>query len=73
MFTMELKIDRSLLFLDCHLHRKEDGRIIVTVTENPHKSRYCDKLFHPIHGRSGVVRSLYDRKVVMETEGKGFH
>ena len=55
--TMEHGVHGSLLFLDGHLHRKEDGRLPIHI----HTDRYRDYKSHiPIHVRRGEVRSLHD-------------
>ena len=35
-FTMEVEEKGKISFLDCELHRKEDGRLDVTVHRNSH-------------------------------------
>ena len=62
-FTMEVKDEGKISFLDCELHRKEDGRLDVTVHRKAtHTDRYLHfDSHHPTHVRRGVVKSLYDR------------
>ena len=62
-FTMECEEDRSLAFLDCHLSRKNNGRLEASVYRKPtHTDRYLQfQSHHPVHVRRGVIRSLYDR------------
>ena len=62
-FTMEVEEKGKISFLDCELHRKEDGRLDVTVHRKAtHTDRYLHfDSHHPTHVRRGVVKSLYDR------------
>ena len=62
-FTMEVEEKSKISFLDCELHRKEDGRLDVTVHRKAtHTDRYLHfDSHHPTHVRRGVVKSLYDR------------
>ena len=62
-FTMEVEEKGKISFLDCEPHRKEDGRLDVTVHRKAtHTDRYLHfDSHHPTHVRRGVVKSLYDR------------
>ena len=62
-FTMQLKENGVLPFLDCELHRRNDRSLDVTVFRKPtHTDRYMNfRSHHPEHVRRGVVKSLFDR------------
>ena len=62
-FTMELKRDGSLPFLDTKLTRREGGALDVTVFRKPmHTDRYLHfSSHHPASAKRAAVRSLFDR------------
>ena len=62
-FTMEVKKNRTLSFLDTVLLRKGDGSLKIMVYRMPtHMDRYLDlRTHHPPHVKRGLVRCLYDR------------
>ena len=62
-FTMELPVDRTLAFLDCSLHKRNDGSLEINVhRKKTHTDRYLNfRSHHPSHVKKAVVQSLSDR------------
>ena len=60
---MEVKKDRTFLFLDTILWRKGDGSLEITVYRMPtNPDQYLDFWsHHPPHIKRSLVRCLYDR------------
>lgn len=60
-FTMEVKKNRTLLFLDTIVQRKSDVSLEITVYRMPtHTDQYLDFWsHHPPHVKRGLVRCQY--------------
>ena len=61
-FTMQLEENGVMPFLDCELHRRNDGSLDVTVFRKPtHTDRYMNfRSHHPEHVRRGVCSTGLD-------------